>query len=185
MYRILIFRFISSHHHKLFHFLGPVLWKLGKSPRHWGRQRRRWGDLATLCGVSAENQPRTRCESHSRYISQNIGRVVHVQCNTSIVQLVPSRMPIEIVLQFDSILSNSCVPDHILKVLFDPIQFFSFRTRIGGLTRNSAHRAWSTSPSLSTSKRRQLFNWLKASKDKLMWWIWVRTWSVTSVSSIK
>ena len=98
---------------------------------------------------------------------------------------MPSRTPMKLFFNLIQFFSNSCVPDHILKVLFDPIQFFSFRTRIGGLTRNSVHRAWSTSPSLSTSKRRQLLNWLKASKDKLMWWRCVVTLSVTSVSSRK
>ena len=111
MYRILICRFISSHHNKLFHFLWPVLWKPGKSPWYWGRQRQKGGDLATVCGVSAENQPRTRCESRSRYISQNIGRVVQFD-TFNVIQ----------------VLFNFFLAQRTLELFFNLIQFFCSRT---------------------------------------------------------
>ena len=165
MYRILIFRFISSHHNKLFHFLWPVLWKPGKSPWYWGRQRQKGGDLATVCGVSAENQPRTRCESHSRYISQNIGRDVQFDTLQVLFNFFLAERTLELFFNLIQLFFNSFVPELKLKVLFNPIQFFSWRTLIGSLTRNSVHRAWSTSPSLSTSKRRQsIKSYLKSSK---------------------
>ena len=117
MHRILIFRFISSHHNKLFHFLWPVLWKPGKSPWYWGRQRQKGGDLATVCGVSAENQPRTRCESHSRYISQNVGRVVFNSIQVLFNYFLAERT-LELFFNLIQLFFNSFVPELKLKVFF-------------------------------------------------------------------
>ena len=159
MYRILIFRFISSHHPiSCSTFLDQFYESLAKV----------LGIEVVKDGVEVtwphfvEYLLKTNPEQDVSRIRDIFRRILDVLFMFNAIQVLSNQClaecPLKLFFNLIQFFSNSSAPEHILKVLFDPIQFFSFRTRIGGLTRNSAHRAWSTSPSLSTSKRRQLLN---------------------------
>ena len=157
MYRILIFRFISSHHPiscstLLDQFYESLAKVLGVEVVKDGGEVT-WPQFVEYLLKTNPEQDVSRIRDIFRRTLDVLFNAIQVLFNQCLAE-----RPLKLFFNLIQFFSNSCVPDHILKVLFDPIQFFSFRTRIGGLTRNSAHRAWSTSPSLSTSKRCQLLN---------------------------
>ena len=157
MYRILIFRFISSHHPiSCSTFLDQFYESLAKV---LGIEVVKDGGEVTWPHF-VEYLLKTNPEQDVSRIRDIFRRTLDVLFNSLqvVFNYFLAEPTLELFFNLIQFFFNSFVPEHILKVLFDQIQFFSFRTRIGSLTRNSVHRAWSTSPSLSTSKRRQLIN---------------------------